>query len=174
MDEDTTEFVKQVQNGIEHDEMEFICEAYHLMRDVLKMEPQEMSDTFDKWNEGELKSTLFKVTRDILKFKDDEGFVLERIFDEKDASDVIPFGATGSMINMLCASLKMERTRMSSSFKLGTHAIKKTEFLEDLRKALYVSRIISHVVAFKFMFVHHDDLEFSTIALTWLDSAICR
>lgn len=36
-------FVKMVHNGIEYGDMQLICEAYHLMKDVLGMEHNEMA-----------------------------------------------------------------------------------------------------------------------------------
>merc|ERR1711997_1231719 len=53
-------FVKMVHNGIEYGDMQLICEAYHLMKDTLGMDHDEMSQTFKKWNEGELDSFLIE------------------------------------------------------------------------------------------------------------------
>ena len=49
-------FVKMVHNGIEYGDMQLICEAYQIMKDVLKMSNDEMHEVFKKWNEGELSS----------------------------------------------------------------------------------------------------------------------
>lgn len=71
-----------VHNGIEYGDMQLICEAYHLMRDGLKMSAPEMSKIFDKWNHGELDSFLIEITRDILAFNDVDGLPLvEKIRD---------------------------------------------------------------------------------------------
>lgn len=42
-DEGAGHFVKMVHNGIEYGDMQLICEAYHLMKDVLGMEHDEMA-----------------------------------------------------------------------------------------------------------------------------------
>lgn len=42
-DEGAGHFVKMVHNGIEYGDMQLICEAYHLMKDVVGMEHDEMS-----------------------------------------------------------------------------------------------------------------------------------
>jgi 6-phosphogluconate dehydrogenase len=66
-------FVKMVHNGIEYGDMQLICEAYQLMKDLLGMSADEMHEVFKEWNEGELDSYLIEITRDILAFKDEDG-----------------------------------------------------------------------------------------------------
>ena len=63
-------FVKMVHNGIEYGDMQLICEAYQIMRDVLGMSADEMHCVFKEWNETELDSYLIEITRDILAVKD--------------------------------------------------------------------------------------------------------
>ena len=63
-------YVKMVHNGIEYIDMQLICEAYTLMENLLGMKPQEMSQVFSKWNEGDLDSFLIQITADILQQKD--------------------------------------------------------------------------------------------------------
>ncbi len=65
-------YVKMVHNGIEYGDMQLICEAYHLMRELLGMEPAAMHDVFARWNKGPLDSYLIEITRDILGFIDPE------------------------------------------------------------------------------------------------------
>ena len=60
-----------VHNGIEYGDMQLICEAYQLMRDVLGMSADEMHEVFAEWNKTELDSYLIEITRDILAYKDD-------------------------------------------------------------------------------------------------------
>ncbi len=75
-------FVKMVHNGIEYGDMQLICEAYHLMKDLLGMSPDEMHEVFKEWNEGELNSYLIEITRDILAHKDEDGLPLvDKILD---------------------------------------------------------------------------------------------
>ena len=62
-----------VHNGIEYGDMQILCESYHLMKDVLKMSHDEMGDIMETWNKGELDCFLVEITRDILRFKDDDG-----------------------------------------------------------------------------------------------------
>lgn len=61
-------FVKMVHNGIEYGDMQLICEAYQLMRDLLGMSDDEMHEVFAAWNKTELDSYLIEITRDILAY----------------------------------------------------------------------------------------------------------
>jgi 6-phosphogluconate dehydrogenase len=75
-------YVKMVHNGIEYGDMQILCEAYALMKDVLKLSHDEMGDILAEWNKGELDCFLVEITRDILRFKDTDGSALvEKIRD---------------------------------------------------------------------------------------------
>ena len=75
-------FVKMVHNGIEYGDMQLICEAYQLMRDLLGVSDDEMHEVFAAWNKTELDSYLIEITRDILAYKDTDGQpILEKILD---------------------------------------------------------------------------------------------
>jgi 6-phosphogluconate dehydrogenase len=69
-------FVKMVHNGIEYGDMQLICEVYQLMKERLHLSPNEMSQVFAEWNQGELDSYLIEITADILKFKNEDGLPL--------------------------------------------------------------------------------------------------
>ena len=75
-------FVKMVHNGIEYGDMQLICEAYHLMKDLLGLSADEMHEIFKEWNLGELNSYLIEITSDILAYKDEDGTPLvDKILD---------------------------------------------------------------------------------------------
>jgi 6-phosphogluconate dehydrogenase len=75
-------FIKMVHNGIEYGDMELICETYDILKNVLGLSYSEMGDVFDTWNKGALNSYLIEITRDILRFKDQDGQPLaEKILD---------------------------------------------------------------------------------------------
>ncbi|MBQ3829382.1 MAG: NADP-dependent phosphogluconate dehydrogenase, partial [Spirochaetales bacterium] len=66
-------FVKMVHNGIEYGDMQLICEAYQLMKDLLGMNADEMHEVFTQWNKTELDSYLIQITSEILAKKDEDG-----------------------------------------------------------------------------------------------------
>ncbi|CAG9558137.1 unnamed protein product [Danaus chrysippus] len=187
-------FVKMVHNGIEYGDMQLICEAYHLMKDVLGMEQDEMAQAFDEWNKGELDSFLIEITRDILKFKDSDGkYLLPKIRDAAGQKGTgkwtgisaleygVPVTLIGEAVFARCLSaLKDERVTASKS--LPGSSIKfsgdKKQFLEHLRKALYASKIISYAQGFMLLReaakVHKWNLNYGSIALMWRGGCIIR
>lgn len=80
-DDGAGHFVKMVHNGIEYGDMQLICEVYHMMK-AIGMDQGEMSEVFTEWNKGELDSFLIEITRDILKFKDEDGKLHHRHCDK--------------------------------------------------------------------------------------------
>jgi 6-phosphogluconate dehydrogenase len=77
-------FVKMVHNGIEYADMQFIAEAYHLLRDLGGLGPTELADTFDQWNRGPLESFLVEITGKIFRVKDPKGggFLIDKVLDQ--------------------------------------------------------------------------------------------
>src|SRR5699024_6282110 len=65
-------FVKMVHNGIDYGDMQLIGEAYFILKHVLGMEADELSEVFTEWNKGELDSYLIEITADIFKKRDEE------------------------------------------------------------------------------------------------------
>ncbi len=65
-------YVKMVHNGIEYGDMQLICEAYSLLKNVLHLSNDELYDVFADWNRGELDSYLIEISRDIFSVKDDQ------------------------------------------------------------------------------------------------------
>lgn len=187
-------FVKMVHNGIEYGDMQLICEAYHLMRDLLNMNAEEMHLVFRAWNEGELNSYLIEITRDILAFKDTDGIALvEKILDTAGqkgtgkwtgvaALDLgIPLTLIGEAVFARCLSaIKDERVIASKilsgpspSFKEGKEA-----FIDDLKNALYASKIVSYAQGYSLMKAAAEeykwDLNYGGIALMWRGGCIIR
>lgn len=186
-------FVKMVHNGIEYGDMQIICEAYHIMREALRLTQEEMSATFDEWNKSELNSFLIEITRDILKYKDEKGYLLERIRDTAGQKGTgkwtaiaaldygVPVTLIGESVFARCLSaLKDERVEASKILK-GPNLVyegDKKQFLENLRKALYVAKIISYAQGFMLLReaakVHNWNLNYGGIALMWRGGCIIR
>jgi 6-phosphogluconate dehydrogenase len=188
-------FVKMVHNGIEYGDMQMICEAYALMRNVLGMEPPGISRVFGKWNEGELDSYLIEITRDILAKTDDET--------GKPMVDVIMDKAgqkgTGRWTSLAALDLGVPaQTIAEAVFARALSAIKderlvaaqklngpgaqfdgdKEVFLDQLRQALFASKICSYAQGYQLMRAAADeykwDLNYGEIALMWRGGCIIR
>jgi len=160
-------FVKMVHNGIEYGDMQLICEAYQIMKDVLGMSAPEMSEVFAEWNRGELDSYLIEITRDILGYRDEKGeYVVDSILDTAGqkgtgkwtgvaALDLgVPLTLIGEAVFARCLSAqKDERVAASKQFTRPEMAFKgdKKAFIEDLRNALYASKIVSYAQGYLLM-----------------------
>ena len=188
-------FVKMVHNGIEYGDMQLICEAYHLMKSALGLSPDEMSRVFEDWNKGELDSFLIEITKDILKFKDSDGLPLvEKIRDcagqkgtgKWTAISALDYGQPVTLIGesvfaRCLSSLTEERSKASKVLK-GPQNVQysgdKKQFLENIRQALYASKIVSYAQGFMLLReaakVHGWNLNYGGIALMWRGGCIIR
>lgn len=134
------------------------------MKRGLGLSAKEMSDVFDKWNKGVLDSFLIEITRDVLKFDDDDGKPLvDKILDSAgqkgtgkwtaiNALDLgMPVTLIGEAVFARClSSIKEERTRASKVLDgpKPQFSGNKEEFLTNLEQALYASKIISYCQGF--------------------------
>jgi 6-phosphogluconate dehydrogenase len=187
-------FVKMVHNGIEYGDMQLICEAYQAMKELLGLSADEMSEVFQKWNKGDLDSYLIQITGDILAFKDtDRQPLVEKILDTAGQKGTgkwtsvvsldlgIPLTLISEAVFARCLSA-MKEERVTASKLLHPPARqfkrKKQEFLADLEKALYASKIISYTQGF--VLLHeaakefHWNLNYGGIATLWRGGCIIR
>ena len=187
-------FVKMVHNGIEYGDMQLICEAYQIMRDLLNLTADEMHVVFRDWNKGDLDSYLIEITRDILAYKDSDGKPLvDKILDTAGqkgtgkwtgvaALDLgIPLTLIGEAVFARCLSaIKEERVKASVVLhgpKPGFSG-KKAEFINDLKDALYASKIVSYAQGYSLMSAAAAEygwkLNYGGIALMWRGGCIIR
>lgn len=187
-------FVKMVHNGIEYGDMQLICEAYHLMRDVLCMSAGEMHDVFDRWNQTELNSYLIEITRDILAMTDENGAPLvDHILDAAgqkgtgkwtvmaSLDEGVPLTLISEAVYARAMSaMKAQRVRAAALFskKRPSFAVDKQQCIEDIRRALYASKIVSYAQGFDLMRATANSqgwvLNFGDIALMWRGGCIIR
>jgi 6-phosphogluconate dehydrogenase len=187
-------FVKMVHNGIEYGDMQLICEAYHLMKDILGMTADEMHKVFDEWNRGELNSYLIEITANILAYKDEDGLPLvDKILDAAGQKGTgkwtvisaldegIPLTLIGEAVFARCLSAMKEERVNASKILTGPspkYHDDKEAFIEDIRKALYASKIISYAQGFTLMRsaakTYGWNLNYGGIALMWRGGCIIR
>eukprot|EP00040_Diaphanoeca_grandis_P023776 m.129819 g.129819 ORF g.129819 m.129819 type:complete len:484 (+) comp29433_c0_seq1:61-1512(+) len=187
-------YVKMVHNGIEYGDMQIICEGYHLMKEALGMSCDEMSEVFKEWNKGELDSFLVEITGNILAFKDTDGEPLvEKIRDTAGQKGTgkwtaisaldegIPLTLVGEAVFARCLSA-LQPERQISSKKLKGPDTKfegdKKAFVEDIRQAMYASKIVSYAQGFMLLreaAKHYGwHLNYPSIALMWRGGCIIR
>ncbi len=187
-------FVKMVHNGIEYGDMQLICEAYQLMRDLLGLSDDEMHEIFARWNTTELDSYLIEITRDILAYKDTDGAPLvEKILDTAGQKGTgkwtgiaaldegVPLTLIGEAVFSRCLSaMKNERVSAAKAYPRATPAFSgdKTEMVEAIRQALYASKIISYAQGYTLLRAaakaYGWSLNYGGIALMWRGGCIIR
>ena len=187
-------FVKMVHNGIEYGDMQLICEAYQLMRDLLGMSADEISEVFKEWNKTELDSYLIQITGEILAYKDTDGKPLvDKILDragqkgtgkwagEAALDEAMPLTLIVEAVFARCLSaMKDERVLASTHYDIPVEKYKgdKKEFCENIRKALFASKIISYAQGYTLMAsaakTYGWNLNYGGIALMWRGGCIIR
>ncbi len=187
-------YVKMVHNGIEYGDMQLICEAYHLMKAGLGLGADELHRVFAEWYQGELNSYLIEITRDIFGVKDADGQPLvDKILDTAgqkgtgkwtviSSQDLgIPITLIAEAVYARCISaLKDDRVAAARKLKGPRPAIKgdAKRLVEDIRRALYASKIISYAQGYLLMRAaareYNWNLNYGGIALMWRGGCIIR
>ncbi len=188
-------YVKMVHNGIEYGDMQLICEAYFLLKQALGLSNAELYDVFANWNQGELDSYLIEITRDIFSVKDpDTGKdLVDLILDKAGAKGTgkwmsqlaldlgVPSTLVTEAVYARCLSaLKDARVRASKVLTgpSGAYQGDKKQFIEQVRQALYASKISSYAQGYVQMQAaakEHDwPLDYGNIALLWRGGCIIR
>lgn len=187
-------FVKMVHNGIEYGDMQLICEAYQLMKDLLGMSADEMHEVFNEWNKGELESYLIEITRDILAYKDEDGEpIVEKILDTAgqkgtgkwaavtSLDEGIPLTLIGEAVFARCLSAMKDERVIASKVLSGpqkSYNGDKEAFIRDIKNALYMSKIVSYAQGYTLLRAAAEtygwDLNYGGIALMWRGGCIIR
>jgi 6-phosphogluconate dehydrogenase len=187
-------YVKMVHNGIEYGDMQLICEAYDMMRGMLRMEPDEISAVFERWNQGALDSYLIGITARILAAKDDDGApLIDKILDAagqkgtgkwacvEALEEGVPLTLIAEAVFARCLSAaKDERVRASGLLNGPDISFDgdRAAFIDQLEKALYTAKIVSYAQGFALMRAaaasHGWRLNYGGIALMWRGGCIIR
>lgn len=188
-------YVKMVHNGIEYGDMQLIAEAYSLLKHSLNLSNDELASTFGEWNKGELSSYLIEITADIFKKKDEAGkYLVDVILDEaankgtgkwtsQSSLDLgIPLTLiTESVFARYLSSLKDQRVAASKVLtgpQVKTFSGDKAEFIEKVRRALYLGKLVSYAQGFQQLKSASDeynwDLQYGEIARIFRAGCIIR
>jgi 6-phosphogluconate dehydrogenase len=188
-------FVKMVHNGIEYADMQLICEAYHALRDGLRLSASEIADIFEQWNQGPLDSYLMEISAHVLRhtMPDSEQALVDLILDKAEQKGTGLWTAMSSL-ELGCPAPTIAQAvyaRSMSSFKTFRMAAadalagpefilpdNKTAFIQTLHDALYCAKICAYAQGFQLMklaSIEHDwQLKFASIAKIWRAGCIIR
>ena len=159
-------FVKMVHNGIEYSDMQLIGEAYQLLRDGLGKTAPEIADVFAEWNKGDLDSYLIEITAEVLRQTDAKTGkpLVDVILDEaeqkgtgrwtvKSALDLgVPVTGIAEAVFARALSGSVAQRKATTGLASGDLGAKaerlRPQFIEDVRQALYASKIIAYAQGF--------------------------
>jgi len=191
-------FVKMVHNGIEYADMQLIAESYDLLRVTLGLSAPELAEIFAEWNKGDLDSYLIEITAAVLRKTDAATGkpLVDVILDEaahkgtgkwtsQSALDLgVPVTAiTEAVFARFLSSRKSERVKASEvlagpTAKHGHSTMERAKLIDDVRRALYASKVIAYAQGFQQMDAaaeeHGWKLNMGEIATIWRGGCIIR
>ena len=188
-------FVKMVHNGIEYADMQLIAEAYDLMREITGASPEELADVFADWNRGELESFLIELTMQVLAHTDAvTGLPFVDIVQDQaeqkgtgrwTVQSALDLGVpvTGIAEATFARSLSghvEQRSLVRETFGAAINAqeLDTGAFMEDVRRALYASKIVAYAQGFDQMRAasveHGWVIDLGRVASIWRGGCIIR
>ena len=189
-------YVKMVHNGIEYGDMQLICEAYAILKNVVGVEASELADIFADWNKGDLDSYLIDITAQIFRKVDPEtGKPLVDVILDKAGqkgtglwtlqsalSQSVIISTINAAVEARVISSRKEE-RVASSKILPQPQVEKftgnrDELVRAVHDALYASKIISYAQGMELLgaasMVYKWNLNFGDIATIWRGGCIIR
>ncbi|WP_062078922.1 NADP-dependent phosphogluconate dehydrogenase [Demequina globuliformis] len=189
-------FVKMVHNGIEYADMQLIGEAYSLLREGLNLSPKEIGDIFADWNTGDLDSFLIEVTAEVLKQTDAKTGkpLVDVIVDEAGqkgtgrwtVQSALDLGApvTGIAEATFARAISSQRAQREAAREVlaanasDFHIKDRAGFIEDVRLALYASKVVAYAQGFDQIQAASDeygwDINRGDMAKIWREGCIIR
>src|SRR5205809_443078 len=189
-------YIKMVHNGIEYGDIQLICEAYAILKDILGMDAAQLADTFAEWNKGELESYLIEITSKIFRKIDLEtGKPLVDVILDKAGQKgtgiwtlqaaikqyVVISTINAAVEARVISSRKEERVAASEILpqpRARTFKGNRDRFVDAVRDALYASKIISYAQGMELLrsgsTTYEWNLNLSDIATIWRGGCIIR
>jgi 6-phosphogluconate dehydrogenase len=189
-------YVKMVHNGIEYADMQLIAEAYDLLGQGAGMGAATLAEVFEGWNAGDLDSFLIETTAKVLRQVDAASGrpLVEVILDQAEQKGTgrwtvqsalelgVPVtGITEAVFARVLSSQKQQRT--AAAKVLGgpsgrLDAARAEAFVDDVRDALYASKVVAYAQGFEQMQAAADaygwDVELGGLATIWRGGCIIR
>ena len=191
-------FVKMVHNGIEYADIQLIAETYDFLRQALGMTPAELAAVFREWNQGELQSYLIEITANVLAKTNDATNtpLVDVIEDEAEQKGTgrwtsesalelgVPLtGITEAVFARMLSSQKAQRVRAAEILAgpvggKDPAAATRTELVDDVRDALYASKIVAYAQGFEHLRAGSKEfgwnLDLGALATIWRGGCIIR
>ncbi len=188
-------FVKMVHNGIEYADMQFIGEAYDLLKGV-GLSATEAADVFAQWNTGDLDSFLIEITSEVLRQVDAETGkpLVDVIYDAagmkgtgtwtvQEALNLgVPAAAIAESVFARAASSSADLRKAARAALTGPDGkidvADRDAFVEDVRQALWCAKVIAYAQGLHIIKVAgHEygwDIDVAACARIWRAGCIIR
>ena len=187
-------FVKMVHTGIEYADMQLIAEAYDLLRHVTGHSPAAIADVFTEWNKGDLESYLIEITAEVLRQVDAETGLpfIDIVLDEagskgtgvwtvQNALDLgVPVAGIAEAVFARAVSSHPEQrgpVRASISARPEIAVVGHT-FVDDVRQALYASKVVAYAQGFDEIIAgaakYNWSIDKGAVATIWRGGCIIR
>ncbi|MGI5291268.1 NADP-dependent phosphogluconate dehydrogenase [Nonomuraea polychroma] len=186
-------FVKMVHNGIEYSDMQLIAESYDLLRQALGATPAELAEVFREWNRGDLDSYLIEITAEVLEQVDAETGkpLVDVVVDQAEqkgtgrwtVQSALDLGVpvTGIAEATFARALSGHPEQRAAAASLAgpkLSGVGGRELIEDVRQALYASKIVAYAQGFDQMAAASKeygwDLDLGAMATIWRGGCIIR
>jgi len=185
-------FVKMVHNGIEYSDMQLIAESYDLLRQALDLTPQQIADVFREWNAGDLESYLIQITAEVLGHLDaatGKPFV-DIVVDQAEQKGTgrwtvqnalelgVPVTGIAEAVFARALSGHPEQRSAARTLKGPRLLAPDGDLVEDVRLALYASKIVAYAQGFDQMTAASQeygwDIDRGAMATIWRGGCIIR
>ena len=178
-----------VNNAIEYAEMQAIAEAFEFMHSLMGLDYEKIAEVFEAWNDSSQQSYLLEISSRILRTKDDQGYVIERIADraaynQTGAATLVEGALKGEPLSMVASALfarfisskKAQRQELSQYAERS--AAKLSVSADELKQAYAFTRIINHYQHFEMISAFSDRLgwkvNLSDLCSVWSSGCIIR
>ncbi len=189
-------FVKMVHNGIEYADMQLIAESYDLLRHVAGLEPTDIAQVFREWNDGDLESFLIEITAAVLDHVDAETGqpfvdIVADAAEQKGTGrwtvqSALDLGVpvTGIAEATFARSLSGHAEQRSAARQVfstdpeGAELDDRDAFVDDVRAALYASKVVAYAQGFDQIAAGSDEHDWGVdpgaMATIWRGGCIIR
>ena len=188
-------FVKMIHNGIEYADMQLIAEAYDILRQAGGLNPLEISRVLTDWNAGELESYLIEITAEVLAQVDQKtgeplvDVILDAagskgtgVWTVQSALDLgTPVSGIAEAVFARSLSSQADQRAGAPEYSAGDAVWEISDqkaFIEDVRKALYASKIVAYAQGFDAIragaIENNWDINLGEVAKIWRGGCIIR
>ena len=188
-------FVKMIHNSIEYADMQLIAEAYDILRQAGGLNPLEISRVLTDWNAGELESYLIEITAEVLAQVDQKtgeplvDVILDAagskgtgVWTVQSALDLgTPVSGIAEAVFARSLSSQADQRAGAPEYSAGDSVWEISDqkaFIEDVRKALYASKIVAYAQGFDAIragaIENNWDINLGEVAKIWRGGCIIR